>query len=165
LQNRITAQKIPTRAAVYFCLKKSLILTHGIRQFEFGISPSTPSQIPNSTLAANIRKRRGSKVAINVPLFIDKGTPRPFVDPTIPWQRDVYPEDAGTGLFVRISCRLIDTLPIEAKIGAALMDHIYMDAMGFGSGCCCLQLTFQCCNVNEARQMYDALIPISPLMV
>lgn len=26
---------------------------------------------------------------------------------------------------------------------AALPDHIYMDAMGFGMGCCCLQLTFQ----------------------
>lgn len=27
--------------------------------------------------------------------------------------------------------------------GAALPDHIYLDAMGFGMGCCCLQLTFQ----------------------
>ena len=88
------------------------------------------------------------------------------MDPTIPWQRDIYPEDAGTSPFIRVkSHRLIDTLPIEAKNGAALMDHIYMDAMGFAAGCCCLQLTFQCSNVNEARQMYDALIPISPLMV
>lgn len=26
---------------------------------------------------------------------------------------------------------------------AALPDHVYMDAMGFGMGCCCLQVTFQ----------------------
>ena len=48
------------------------------------------------TLTANIRKRRGSKVAINLPIYIDSRTPRPFVDPTIPWQRDVFPDDAGT---------------------------------------------------------------------
>jgi len=40
-----------------------------------------------------------------------------------------------------------------------------MDAMGFGMGCCCLQLTFQACNVEEARRVYDALLPVSPIMV
>jgi glutamate--cysteine ligase catalytic subunit len=47
------------------------------------------------TLTANIRRRRGSKVAINLPLFIDEKTPRPFIDPTIPWERSIYPEDSG----------------------------------------------------------------------
>ena len=56
-------------------------------------------------------------------------------------------------------------MPLEARHGAALVDHIYMDAMGFGMGCCCLQLTFQCCSVEDARRMYDALIPIGPIMV
>jgi glutamate--cysteine ligase catalytic subunit len=40
-----------------------------------------------------------------------------------------------------------------------------MDAMGFGMGCCCLQVTFQSCNVNEARRMYDAMVPLAPIMV
>ncbi|PCH43378.1 glutamate-cysteine ligase catalytic subunit [Wolfiporia cocos MD-104 SS10] len=111
-----------------------------------------PEEITNPharfpTLTANIRRRRGSKVVINLPLFIDRNTPRPFVDPTIPWQRDIYPEDP------------------EAKRGAALIDHIYMDAMGFGMGCSCLQITFQSCNVSEARRLYDALVPIAPLML
>ncbi|OAX39118.1 GCS-domain-containing protein [Rhizopogon vinicolor AM-OR11-026] len=111
-----------------------------------------PEEITNPharfpTLTANIRSRRRSKVAINLPIFIDERTPRPFVDPTIPWQRSIYPEDP------------------EAKNGAALIDHIYMDAMGFGMGCCCLQLTFQSCNVDEARRMYDALIPVGPIML
>ncbi|KAG1870359.1 glutamate-cysteine ligase-domain-containing protein [Suillus tomentosus] len=111
-----------------------------------------PDEITNPharfpTLTANIRSRRGSKVAINLPIFIDEKTPRPFVDPTIPWQRAIYQEDP------------------EAKNGAALIDHIYMDAMGFGMGCCCLQLTFQSCNVDEARRMYDALIPVGPIML
>src|SRR5262249_40171979 len=45
------------------------------------------------TLTANIRQRRGSKVAINVPLFFDTNTPRPFIDPTIPYKRNLFPED------------------------------------------------------------------------
>ncbi|KAK7035478.1 glutamate--cysteine ligase [Paramarasmius palmivorus] len=111
-----------------------------------------PQEITNPharfpTLTANIRTRRGSKVAINLPLFFDEKTPRPFIDPTIPWDRNIYPEDP------------------EAKNGAALPDHIYMDAMGFGMGCCCLQLTFQACNVVEARRLYDGLIPIGPIML
>ncbi|KAF8160745.1 glutamate-cysteine ligase catalytic subunit [Crassisporium funariophilum] len=99
------------------------------------------------TLTANIRRRRGSKVAINLPIFIDEKTPRPFIDSTIPWDRALYPEDP------------------DAKLGAALPDHIYLDAMGFGMGCCCLQLTFQSCNVADARRMYDGLIPIGPILL
>ncbi|EED85460.1 predicted protein [Postia placenta Mad-698-R] len=60
-----------------------------------------PEEITNPharfpTLTANIRRRRGSKVAINLPLFIDDNTPKPFVDPAIPWQRSIYPEDPGS---------------------------------------------------------------------
>lgn len=62
-------------------------------------------------------------------------------------------------LHAHFSCRP------EAKHGSALIDHIYMDAMGFGMGCSCLQITFQSCNVPEARRLYDALVPIAPLMV
>ncbi|KAF4621325.1 hypothetical protein D9613_000487 [Agrocybe pediades] len=111
-----------------------------------------PEEITNPhvrfpTLTANIRRRRGSKVAINLPIFVDEKTPRPFIDPTIPWDRNIYPEDS------------------EAKSGAALPDHIYLDAMGFGMGCSCLQLTFQACNVGDARRMYDGLIPIGPILL
>lgn len=99
------------------------------------------------TLTANIRERRGEKVEINVPLFIDKNTPRPFIDPTIPWDRDIFPEDSN------------------ARDGAAKPDHIYMDAMGFGMGCCCLQITFQATNIVEARKLYDQLAPLAPIML
>ena len=59
---------------------------------------------------------------------------------------------------------MIDGLA-EAKNGAALQDHVYMDAMGFGMGCCCLQLTFQACNVTEARRIYDSFVPLAPIFV
>ncbi|KAJ1304844.1 hypothetical protein OPQ81_005978 [Rhizoctonia solani] len=111
-----------------------------------------PEEITNPharfpTLTANIRRRRGSKVAINVPIYFDTNTPKPFIDPTIPWDRDIYPEDH------------------EARDGAAKPNHIYLDAMGFGMGCCCLQITFQACNVNEARTVYDALVPVAPILM
>lgn len=99
------------------------------------------------TLTANIRKRRGSKVRINVPVYRDENTARPFIDPTIPYDRDLFPEDA------------------EAKLGAAKPDHIYMDAMGFGMGCCCLQVTMQAHDILEARKLYDQLIPVTPLLL
>ncbi|KAF7271477.1 glutamate--cysteine ligase [Rhynchophorus ferrugineus] len=48
---------------------------------------------------------------------------------------------------------------------AALPDCVYLDAMGFGMGCCCLQLTFQACNIDEARILYDQLNPLCPIML
>ncbi|CAG8597076.1 10153_t:CDS:10 [Diversispora eburnea] len=99
------------------------------------------------TLTANIRKRRGSKVAINMPIYHDKKTPKPFIDPTIPRDRNLYPEDS------------------EAAEGAAFLDHIYMDSMVFGMGCSCLQITFQACNIDEARRLYDHLATMSPIML
>lgn len=44
-------------------------------------------------------------------------------------------------------------------------DYVHMDAMGFGMGCCCLQLTFQACNITEARTLYDQLTPMCPIML
>lgn len=99
------------------------------------------------TLTSNIRSRRGEKVAINIPIFHDTNTPRPFVDPTIPRDRNLYPEDSN------------------ARDGAALPDHIYMDSMGFGMGCCCLQITFQTKDVDEARNLFDQLVPVAPIMM
>lgn len=54
---------------------------------------------------------------------------------------------------------------VEAKDFAAKKDHIYLDAMGFGMGSSCLQLTFQACNINDAKRLYDAFIPIGPILV
>ena len=44
-------------------------------------------------------------------------------------------------------------------------DHIYLDAMGFGMGCCCLQMTFQGRSIDEARYLYDQLAVMTPIML
>ncbi|XP_030897141.1 glutamate--cysteine ligase catalytic subunit isoform X2 [Leptonychotes weddellii] len=90
-----------------------------------------------STLTRNIRHRRGEKVVINVPIFKDKNTPSPFIE--------AFPED-------------------EEAAKASKPDHIYMDAMGFGMGNCCLQVTFQACSISEARYLYDQLATICPIV-
>lgn len=55
-------------------------------------------------------------------------------------------------------------LPVEGS-PAHEPDVVLLDAMGFGMGCCCLQLTFQACNITEARTLYDQLAPLCPIML
>ena len=111
-----------------------------------------PDEIANPhirfpTLAANIRARRGRKVEINVPIFKDVNTPSPFKDPTVDYDLHNWPEDD------------------DVRNGAAKDDHIYMDAMAFGMGSCCLQITFQAKNITEGRNLYDQLSPLGPIML
>uniref|UniRef100_A0A2L2YGB8 Glutamate--cysteine ligase n=1 Tax=Parasteatoda tepidariorum TaxID=114398 RepID=A0A2L2YGB8_PARTP len=91
------------------------------------------------TLARNIRERRGKKVIINVPIYKDVNTPDPFIED--------FSQLGDDG---------------EAK-EAAKPNHVYMDTMGFGMGCSCLQVTFQACNITEARILYDQLAGLCPI--
>lgn len=42
---------------------------------------------------------------------------------------------------------------------------VHMDAMAFGMGCCCLQITFQAKDVEESRFIYDQLAVMAPIMM
>jgi glutamate--cysteine ligase catalytic subunit len=115
-------------------------------------SQYVPDEIANPhirfpTLAANIRSRRGRKVEINVPVFKDEKTQWPFKDPTVNYDLHQWPEDD------------------DVRNGAAKDNHIYMDAMAFGMGSCCLQITFQAKNIEEGRKMYDQLSPLGPILL
>ncbi|KAH7719127.1 gamma-glutamylcysteine synthetase [Aphelenchoides avenae] len=89
-------------------------------------------------LMRNINARRGSRTCVNVPIFKDENTPSPFKEDL---QGDKEAEKA------------------------ALPDHIYLDHMGFGMGLCCLQVTFQATNMDEARYLYDQLTPVTPVLL
>lgn len=96
------------------------------------------------TLTKNIRTRRGEKVCIQVPMYKDVKTPD--VDDSV-YERDWFPrEDAESVL-------------------AAKPGYIYMDAMGFGMGCSCLQTTFQAPNLDKARYLYDSLANFAPVLM
>jgi len=90
------------------------------------------------TLSRNIRKRRGEKVKIARPKFIDTETkiyqvPVPGIPQSV--------EEA-------------DALP-----------YVYADAMAFGMGCCSLQATFQAKDLAESRHLYDHLAALTPVML
>ncbi|EAW09928.1 glutamate--cysteine ligase [Aspergillus clavatus NRRL 1] len=115
-------------------------------------SQFVPDEIANPhirfpTLAANIRSRRGRKVELNVPVYVDKNTPVPFNDPTVNYDLHTWPEDN------------------DVRNGAAKEGHVYMDAMAFGMGSCCLQITFQAKNITEGRKLYDQLSPLGPILL
>ncbi|GKZ27789.1 Zn finger-containing GTPase-Activating Protein for ARF [Aspergillus brasiliensis] len=115
-------------------------------------SQFVPDEIANPhirfpTLAANIRSRRGRKIELNVPVYRDKNTPDPFFDPTVDYDLHNWPEDD------------------DVRNGAAKEGHVYMDAMAFGMGSCCLQITFQAKNMTEGRKLYDQLSPLGPILL
>ncbi|KAJ1566792.1 hypothetical protein HK405_008395 [Cladochytrium tenue] len=106
------------------------------------------------TLTANIRRRRGDKVVINIPIFKDENTPSPFLEPLPPSLLDPSVDIAAvveeTNSLspdpvqvppVPLDPSKLPTLP--DLISDALPDHIYMDCMCFGMGCSCLQVTLQ----------------------
>ena len=91
-------------------------------------------------VAESIRKRRRSNVAINIPIFFDTNTPRPFNE--------------------NLKClNNGENIPLQKE------DHVYMDHVGFGMGCSSLQVTFQAQSINEARHLYDQLAPITPILL
>ena len=98
-----------------------------------------------STLTANIRKRRGEKVMISVPIFKDA-------------------ETAAT--LERQAAGILAADPEHGpNIVQRLGDNIYMDAMAFGMGAGCLQVTMQAPDVHAARTLYDQLAVLAPVML
>lgn len=96
------------------------------------------------TLTTNIRTRRGEKVCMNIPMYVDSETP--MIDDTV-YERDWFVTED------------------KESVLASKPRHIYMDAMGFGMGCCCLQATFQAPNMELARYLYDSLANFSTVML
>lgn len=52
----------------------------------------------------------------------------------------------------------------QASVDEPYPGQIYMDAMHFGMGCSCLQVTFEAQTLNHARYMYDQLLPLGPIL-
>uniref|UniRef100_A0A6A7G5Y0 Glutamate--cysteine ligase n=2 Tax=Hirondellea gigas TaxID=1518452 RepID=A0A6A7G5Y0_9CRUS len=55
----------------------------------------------------------------------------------------------------------IDEFTAEQKDAS----EIKVDAMAFGMGCSCLQVTFQARNIAESRHLYDQLVVLGPIML
>lgn len=124
-----------------------------------------PDQLINphprfATLTANIRERRGAPVCIAVPLFMDKNTPKNDGG-ALTLEEAKFPGSAAE------EAKDDDKKPSERLThpGVDSSKMIHMDAMAFGMGCCCLQVTFQTRSVEEARHLYDHLAVLSPIVM
>jgi len=93
------------------------------------------------TLTQNIRERRGANVMIKRLKFRDSKTPKTN--------------------YVKKDMRYIPKNPADADT----LDHAYADAMAFGMGCCCLQVTFQARDISESRHLYDHLAVFTPILM
>jgi len=94
-----------------------------------------------ATLTRNIRERRGQNVMIKRPKFRDTKTPK--------------------ANFQKKDSRYIPKNPADADT----LDQAYADAMAFGMGCCCLQVTFQARDISESRHLYDHLAVFTPILM
>lgn len=91
------------------------------------------------TLTRSIRERRGSKVEIRRPKMIDTRT-------------------------AKATHGCVDFVPTSVE-EADSMGHVYADAMAFGMGSSCLQVTFQASDISESRHLYDQLAAFTPLLL
>lgn len=53
----------------------------------------------------------------------------------------------------------------DVKNNDSLRAAVHMDAMAFGMGCCCLQITFQAKDIDESRFIFDQLAVMAPIMM
>ena len=102
------------------------------------------------TLVNNIRTRRGEKVCMHLPVFRDARTGDAKLTKDV---TDAQREVGG---------KVIDLLDLN---GTKVEEEVYMDSMAFGMGMCCLQITFQALDINEARDLYDQLAVVAPLFM
>ena len=42
---------------------------------------------------------------------------------------------------------------------------MYLDCQAFGAGCCCVQATFSCRNLEEATKLYDFFLVLGPILL
>ncbi|XP_065063536.1 glutamate--cysteine ligase catalytic subunit-like [Rhopilema esculentum] len=90
-------------------------------------------------LAGKPMQRKGERVTQNIPIYRDLNTPDPFLE--------TFRQDDGQAAK--------DSRP----------NHVYLDNVLFGLGMCCTQVTFQGCNIDEARILYDQLAVLAPIML
>ncbi|KZT52177.1 gamma glutamylcysteine synthetase [Calocera cornea HHB12733] len=109
--------------------------------------------LPDAVVNAHVRYgalgqavvgRRGRRVQVKVPVYRDVRTPWPFEDER--QARELYAGD-------------------EEARKTFTPGYIHMDAIAFGAGCCCVQTTLQAPDLSAARTLYDALLPLAPVML
>ncbi|KAH7644615.1 glutamate-cysteine ligase-like protein [Dermatophagoides farinae] len=157
----LSISPFPTLGTLDFCEPRSFVHpTFGFSRSLFFPDEAIFTGHPRfCTIANNIRERRGRNVDIYLPIFRDQNTSSPFIENFV----DALNIDHNN--IDDEQKRKYEEIANERQRIVNKEDHIYMDAMGFGMGCCCLQVTFQASNIDEACCLYDQLAPLCPIMM
>jgi glutamate--cysteine ligase catalytic subunit len=151
----ITLTAFPLMGALNYLSNKDY-LPHGPVADSNYISDQIIGPHPRfATLTKNIRTRRGGKVDVRIPLFQDQNT-KLTIQKQIE-ERKNNNNDKNTNN----TNNNLDEFPVDYDE----FREIHMDAMAFGMGCCCLQVTFQTRSIEEARHLYDHLACLAPIML
>jgi hypothetical protein len=82
-------------------------------------------------------------------------------------QEDVASLFGGTVTIAKPSTAVVEEAKpagaAETKSQETVRAAVHMDAMAFGMGCCCLQITFQATDIDESRFIYDQLAVMAPM--
>jgi glutamate--cysteine ligase catalytic subunit len=172
--------------------------TFGVGQFTFpatspgGISAESDcvsDQVINphprfGTLTANIRKRRGGKVDIKLPLYQDTFTNRKNLGEENGGSQFKMDLDQPTGTVASQPAADDEKMaaaaagedkgndgsktlasPTQTPAAEKNEEFVSMDCMAFGMGCCCLQVTFQARDIDESLRLYDQLAVLTPIFL
>ena len=139
------------------------------------------------TLTKNIRLRRGEKVDVRIPIFIDKetfsrkskrraemiqqiGHSNQYLIENLPEEKETIEKSEEMISYVDHSVSTSTKNSFKNNVGRfdlflSADDEIVMDSMAYGMGCCCLQVTFQARDIGESRRLFDLLTPMAPIML
>ena len=130
------------------------------------------------TLTKNIRQRRQENVNILIPRGVDNigRIQVESSDVGSDKRSDCCEDEMGIsevfrrgqqsrGLNMNIDIETAQQEQIEGKGEVRVDDTIHMDAMAFGMGCCCLQVTMQANDDRESRFLHDQLALLGPLFL
>lgn len=74
--------------------------------------------------------------------------------------------NGATAVAEKVETAVASASPVvvdETKSQETVRAGVHMDAMAFGMGCCCLQITFQAKDIDESRFIYDQLAVMAPM--
>lgn len=129
---------------------------------------------------ANMRARRArllaalkdGEVAPTVVVFptlgADEVEPGPVAASSLVPDSAIHPHPRFQTLTRNIRMRRGDNVRIKVPVfqdAATTEKELELDAMAFGMGCCCLQVTFQCRDVDESTKVYDQLVALAPIVM
>ncbi|KAL8434551.1 hypothetical protein Efla_000067 [Eimeria flavescens] len=129
------------------------------------------------SLTANIRRRRGRKVEILIPLYLDEAVEvdlsgklpkEPLFDARLGGRQCILYKEEEEAKRKAGATQADSSLAALHKDPSCLREgdlYIYMDAMCFGMGMNCVQATFSCVTISDARYLYDQLIVMAPLLL